>query len=122
MKKIIHQSEQAIPGRRPQKIVIKHSEMANPYKSLYVSQWKQEILKTATKKRFILSHALVQKIYENAKKLFQGAVYKNNFYFYHDASSMMTLHLCRDFMTKSGIISHWILPENNLSKNIIYAN
>ena len=39
LKKIIQQSEQAIPGSRPQKIVVKHSEMANPYKSLYGSQW-----------------------------------------------------------------------------------
>ena len=25
-------------------------------------------------------------------------------------------------MIKSGIINHWILPENNLNKNTIYAN
>ena len=62
LKKIIQQSEQAIPGSRPQKIVVKHSEMAKPYKSLYGSQWKQEILKTAAIKRLILIDALVQKI------------------------------------------------------------
>ena len=73
-------------------------------------------------KRFISINALVQKICENTKNLFQGTVYENKFYFYHNVLSMMTSHFCRDFMTKSGIISHWILPENNLSKNIIYAN
>ena len=72
--------------------------MANPYKSLYGSQWKQEILKTTAIKRFISIKTLVQKIYKNTKKIFQGTVYKNNFFFYHDALSLMTSHSCKDFM------------------------
>ena len=35
-------------------------------------------------KTFISINALVQKIYENTKQVFQGAVYENKFYFYHD--------------------------------------
>ena len=100
LKKIIQQSEQAIPGSRSQKIVVKHSEMVDPYKSLYGSQWKQEIFKTAAIKIFISSNTLVQKTYKNTIKIFQGTVYKNNFFFYHDALSLMTSCSCKDFMKK----------------------
>ena len=34
----------------------------------------------------------------------------------------MTSRLCKDFITKLGITNQWILFENNLNKNTIYAN
>ena len=122
LKNIIQKSVQAIPGSRPQKIVVKHSEMSNSYKSLYRSQWNQEIFKTITIKRFISINTLVQKMYNNIKKLFQGTVYENNFFFYHDALSLMTSPSCKDFMKKTGIINHWILPQNKLNENTVYSN
>ena len=122
MEIIIQQSEQAIPGSRPQKIVLKHSEMANPYKSLYGSQWKQEILITTAIKTFISINTFVQKIYKTTKNILHGTVHENNFFFYHDTLSLMTSRSCKDFMIKSGVINHMILPENNFNKNAIYAN
>ena len=96
--------------------------MANRYKSLYGSQWKQEIFKTTAIKRFISIDTLVKNIYDKTKKIFQGTVYKKNLFFYHDALNLMTSHSCKDFMIKSGIINDWILPENNLYEHTIYAN
>ena len=100
LKIIIQKSEQAIPDNRLQKIVVKHSEMANPYESLYGSQWKREIIKTTAIKRFISINNLVQNMYNNTKKLFQGTVYENNFFFYHGALSLMTPRSCKDIMKK----------------------
>ena len=79
-------------------------------------------MKTTAIKRFISINTLVQKIYKNTKKIFQGTVYKNNFFFYHDTLSLLTSRSCKDFMIKSGIIKHWILSENNLNQHIKHTN
>ena len=34
----------------------------------------------------------------------------------------MTSRSCKDFMKKTGIINHWILPQNKLNENTKYAN
>ena len=76
LKIIIQQSEQAILGSTPQKIVVKHSKMANPYESLYRSQWKQEILKTTTGKRLISINTLVQKYTKIQKNISKYSIQK----------------------------------------------
>ena len=121
-KNAILQSLKALPGSRPRPTVINHAEMPNPYESLYGSEWKQVILKTATMKRFILSNRLVKQIYENTKKVFSGSMYKNNFYFYHDTLSLMTSHSCKECMTRTGIINHWVLPQKDINKQTKYFN
>ena len=63
-----------------------------------------------------------ENIQKYKKYIFQGPVYKNNFFFYHNTLRLMISHSCKDFMIKSGIINHWILPENNLNEHTIYAN
>ena len=74
LKNAILQPLKALPGCRPRPTVINHSEMPNPYESLYRSEWKQVILKTATMKRFILINRLVKQIYENTKMVFSGSM------------------------------------------------
>ena len=85
IKNAINLSKQALSGKRPEPTVTNHTDMANPYGSLYLSEWKQVILKTATMKRFISINQLVQQIYFKTKKVFAGTMYDGNFYLCHDA-------------------------------------
>ena len=122
LKNMILQYLQALRGSRPRPTVISHAEIPNPYESLYGSEWKQVILKTARMKRSILVNIHVKQIYENTKKVFSGTMYANNFYIYNDALSLMTPSLCKEYMTRKDIINHWVLPQKDINKRTKFSN
>ena len=73
-------------------------------------------------KRFMSMNMLVSKVYENSKKVFMGTECQSNWYFCHDALSLMTSNECKNFMIRTGIINHWILLQQRCNKQTVYAN
>ena len=100
---------------------IDHRKATNPYFSRYgASLWKQKVLDTPTMKALVDIQALVEHIYNESKAHFQGTVYEDNWFFYHDALSLMTATETVEWMQSQGYYKHWILPENDLNININY--
>ena len=44
-----------------------------------------------------------------------------NFWFYHDALSLLCSAETRNELEKRGILKHWILPENGLNAGTVFA-
>ena len=57
---------------------------------------------------------LVDYIFEQTKAKFVGTEYESDFFFYHDALSLMTAKECKKYMEEKGYLKHWILPEQGL--------
>ena len=58
---------------------------------------------------------VVLHIYNESKAFFKGTEFAKDWYFYHDALSLMTKADCRKWMKKEGILKHWILPPKGLN-------
>ena len=118
--KLLNKAEaEAIPGDPP--LDTDHRNASNPYLSRYgVALWKQKVLETATMKALTNVRDLVKHIYEESKAHFQGTVYEDNWFFYHDALSLMTATETVEWMQSQGYYKHWVLPENDLNIHIPY--
>ena len=98
-----------------------HRKATNPHLSRCgVSLWKQKALDTPTMKALVDIRALVEHIYNESKAHFQGTVHEDNWFFCHDALSLMTATETVEWMQREGCCKHWMLPENDLNVNIAY--
>ena len=101
LRNAIKDSIHCLPGSRPPLTTIDHRKAANPYLSLYgEDQWLDKIRNSTTLRKVVCITEIVQQIFKNTKKVFKGTKYENNFYFYHDALSLMTSVECRQYMKK----------------------
>ena len=51
----------------------------------------------------------------------KGANYEDNWFFYHDALTLMTWTSSMKWMEDQGILKHWLLPEQVLNAGTTYA-
>ena len=65
---------------------------------------------------------MVKHIYYESRRLMEGTKYSDNWFFYHDALSLMTSKSCKAWMDKEGILKHWLLPKEGLNKGTVYEN
>jgi hypothetical protein len=61
---------------------------------------------------------LVEYIVRVSKEHFAGTKYEDNWYFYHDALSLMTADETIEWIKQKGYYDHWILPEYDLNKDL----
>ena len=108
------------PGTRPVVTKIDHKLAPNPYKSLYGDDWREKIKTCTGLSRSMSIHMLVQSIYDNSKEVFRGTKHEDNWYFYHDALSLMTADECKEYMQRQGILKHWILPQFGINEGTVY--
>ena len=69
-------STTALPGARPQAVVVDHRKADNPYLSLYGENWKEEVRNTTTMKKSMCINTLVQKIHASCEKVFEGTTHE----------------------------------------------
>lgn len=100
----------ASPLDRPSDVFLDHRLADNPYLSYYGNTWEQEIAKVDALKSVICVKLLVTHIYEESRKAFIGTLYENNWFFFHDALSLMTCTSTVEWMKEMGYYKHWILP------------
>jgi len=81
-----------------------------------------EIKKSTNVKKFVPISDMVKHIYNESRCLMEGTKYSDNWFFYHDALSLMTSNSCKAWMEKEGILKHWLLPKEGLNKNTVYKN
>ncbi|GFH53203.1 hypothetical protein CTEN210_09679 [Chaetoceros tenuissimus] len=110
----INQAETCQRIHRPPSIDYRKVAGKNPFEARYGEQWKEEIAKSSACSRYLCIHKLIDHVYENTRKHFVGTKYEKNFYFYHDALSLMTSKDAIKYMKEKGIYKHWLLPEAGL--------
>jgi hypothetical protein len=66
-------------------------------------------------KSYVCITDMVYHIYTKSKELMKGTRYENDFFFYHDALSLMNAIDTKRWMADNGILKHWILPELGLN-------
>ena len=99
---------------RPPKI--DHRQADNPaYESKYGRlHWRNEIKKAAPCRKYACVTDLIDHIYKETRKRFEDTEYRDNFYFYHDALTLMTCKTAVEYMKQKDIYKHWVLPEQGL--------
>jgi hypothetical protein len=76
--------------------------------------WKNEIKKAAPCRKYACVTDLIDHIYKETRKRFEDTEYRDNFYFYHDALTLMTCKTAVEYMKQKDIYKHWVLPEQGL--------
>jgi hypothetical protein len=98
-----------------------HRKATNPYLSRFgVAKWREEVLKSPLMKSVTNVRDLVEHIVETSQLHFNDSVYEINWYFYHDALSLMTATETVKWMKSKGYYKHWILPQHELNKKLKY--
>ena len=55
-------------------------------------------------------------------EVFKGTKYQDNWYFYHDALSLLTAKGTVDWMREKNYLKHWILPLGTLNEKTRFTN
>lgn len=106
------------PDMTPAPKPVDHRKAANPYLSKFGDSWKDEISKSSPLRNVVCITELVEHIFQETKKLYQVESEDSDngpdWWFYHDALSLMACEQTRQWMSEMGYLKHWILPEHGL--------
>jgi hypothetical protein len=98
-----------------------HRKAANPYQSRYGDNWEEELENSYYVNKYECITQLVEHIVVGCKKHYEDTEYEDNWFFYHDALSLMTAKETVSWMKEKGYFKHWVLPELGLNKGTPYA-
>jgi hypothetical protein len=99
-----------------------HKLAANPYKSLHGDDWHDVVKRTTKLRPFVPITDLVTHIFDESQRIMTGTNFEHDWFFYHDALSLMTAESCKKFMEEKGYYKHWLLPKKGLNAGTSYAN
>ena len=117
---IMKHASTALPHPPPPPI--DHRKASNPCESLYGDTWQDKIKTVSALSTTCCVTDMVRHIYESSKAFFADTIYAQNWYFYHDALSLMNSNVTKEWMEKESILSHWILPKNGLNQRTPFCN
>ena len=112
--------ELKIDKKKP--VAIDHKLSDNPYESRYGVEWENIIKETCNLKPYVLITDMIRHIHDESKRIMKGTPHEDNWYFYHDALSLMTSIDTRNWMKQEGIYDRWLLPSNGLNAGTRYEN
>jgi len=96
---------------------------ANPYLELYgEDSWEYELANSSSMSKYWYIKELVTHVYNESKKQFIGTEHEDDWYFYHNALSLMTAKDTVKWMKEMGYYEHWLLPTEDVNKDTRYAN
>lgn len=101
--------------------MVNYRNSDNPYKAQRAGNCEDEIKKVSHMSAYICITDFIQFVYNKSSKVMKGAQFGNNWYFYHDALSLMKVKDTKEWMIKQGIFAKWILPLNDLNKGKPFA-
>ena len=78
--------------------------------SLYPDTYEKELRNTTALQNSCTINDLIDHIFTESEKIFQGTAYEDNWYVYHDALSLLTSKKAVDYMKEKGYYKHLILP------------
>ena len=109
-----------IHKKRPD--ITNHINAKNPYKSKYGDDWLENIKKVKQLNKYVCITGLIKHIYEESRRIMQGTIYEDNWYFYHDSLSLITCAECIEWRKKEVIYKHWLLPREVLNEGTDYSD
>ena len=79
---------------------VDYCQSDNPYKERYGSDWRDCIIKSITSMKLYTCIAFLvdHDIEEEPKRVMKGTVYEDNYYYYHDALTLMTAKATKEYM------------------------
>lgn len=90
----------------------------NPHEARFGECWKDEVLKSAAMTKLRDIRELVEHIVKESTAFFKGTEFENEWFFCHDALSLLTANETQEWMRKEGYIKHWIRPEEKLNSHL----
>lgn len=101
----------------PEGLIVDHRKADNPYESRYGEGWKKQQVKDSYMlKAYVDIRDMVRHICKKSEELMKGTKHEDNWFFYHDALSLMKAQDTKAWMEEEGILKHWILPEHDLNR------
>ena len=115
----------ASPGSRPTCSVIDHRQADNPYESKYGESWDDQIRMSTALAPFRPISDLVKYMMEECAEMMHNTVHQDDWFFYHDALSLLTSKECRIYMKNThfaGIKAYdkWLLPTKDVNVGTRY--
>ena len=125
---IVQKAREAIDGPAPAPAV-DHRKEPNPYLSLYGDEgtdrnhvaWEIAIDADLKKQGQMCVTHQVRHLVSVCKDGFKGTKYEDDWYFFHDALSVMVCKQCQDWMESEGWLKHWILPQHGCNADTRWA-
>ena len=118
---LLAQARTAETGCTPSDLVLARKKKENPYLSRYGEDWEEVVSKVSSMSSYTCVTDLVEHIVKESAKMMENTRFEHNWYFYHDALSLMKAKECTDWMKESDTFKRWILPLNELNKGMPYA-
>ena len=101
---------------------VDHQKHSNPCESRYGDAWVNEIKEIGTRKKFVCIKELIIHVVEETRRVMSRTKFQDNFYFYHDALSLMTAAETRNWMREQDYEKYWLLPMKDLNIGTTYHN
>ena len=80
---------------------IDHRKEDNPYKSKYGEQWQTHLKASVALSPYVCVTDIILYMCAESKRLMEGTVHNNDWYFYHDALTQITARETKEWMRQT---------------------
>jgi hypothetical protein len=103
---------------KPADLILDHRLADNPYLSMYgEEEWEKRIKKSITLAAYMSIADMIEFMVVESQRVMKGTYHEDDWFFYHDALSLMTAKSTIDWMREKDYLKRWLLPVNHLSQN-----
>ena len=124
-------TEKLLPGACPPKI--NHRDAPNPYLSRYPTStpnpdpdgrelWEIMVSKSKVCKNFISVNRMIDHMFRETNKAFEGTTHQDDWMIYHDALSLFVAKESYQYMHEKGYFRHLIMPQLGLNRGTVYIH
>ena len=111
----------AAPGSNPYPVIhyatsnLDGTPTTNPYHARFGSNWRDAISKSTALSSIVCITSLIQYMMTESARVMADTVHSKDWYFYHDALSLMTANQTRQWMKETSIggenrMDKWLVP------------
>jgi predicted flap endonuclease-1-like 5' DNA nuclease len=105
-------------GNQPDDLILDHRQAENPYLSLYgEDEWEDKIKGSVTLAAYISIADMIEFMVGESQRVMEGTHHEDDWFFYHDALSLMTAKETIQWMREKDYLKRWLLPINQLSED-----
>jgi predicted GIY-YIG superfamily endonuclease len=116
LRKFRLQSLKSINDNQPADLIVDHRRATNPYLSLHgEEQWEEEVRKSAQMAAYVSITDMIEFMVAESQRVMMGTYHEDDWFFYHDALSLMTAKETINWMREKDFLKRWLLPVNKLS-------
>ena len=105
--------------------VVDHRAALNPYESRFPDDHEVKLKNSSALKPFVCVTDLISWMIKESHRMMRGTVHAEDWYFYHDALSLMTASATMKWMSESffggvSIKSRWLVPQKGCNGDTVY--